>query len=488
MLLSTFCCTFAALGSFLFGYDIGIIASAIEQPDFNRRFGHGKLSDDLAGGIVSSFTGGAILGTLVVSQLSDRYGRRTAIFIGALFACLGGSLQGGANVAATVIIGRVFTGVGIGLLSPTIPNFCMEIAPPKVRGMLGGLQQWMLGLGIVTAQWTGYGCSLVGGPFSWRFSLGIQVAPALLLASGVYCLPESPRHLAERGDMAKARHALERLHLQKDRSNQEFVNNEMKEITTSIQAERESAETMTWASLMKSRPLRKRLLLACGIQLFTQTSGVNVIGYYGPRIYTALGYSATTSLFIQGLYGALAQLWNTVCIAFVDKVGRRKLLIPSMIGMGAALCVEATLVRYFDPATTENVAALRASVAMNFVFSVFFTSLGVLSWIYSGEIFPTGLRAKGTSLSTLTNWASNLIFAQCSPLALSKMGYRYFYVFTAFNWVAAVLIFLYYPETQGKQTLESVHQVFGDFSADDSASSLDERGKSTAKEVVVEDV
>ena len=167
---------------------------------------------------------------------------------------------------------------------------------------------------------------------------------------------------------------------------------------------------------------------------------------------------------IIGIYGALAQVYNTICIAFVDRVGRRKLLIPSMIGMGASLCVNATLAHFYidgqqDPGRNGN--ALRACVAMYFVFSLFFTSVGTLSWIYSSEIFPTAVRAKGTSLSTFTNWAVNLVFAQCSPIALTDTGYRYFYLFTAFNWVAAIVVFFLYPETQG-HTLESMHEVFGD--------------------------
>ena len=133
--------------------------------------------------------------------------------------------------------------------------------------------------------------------------------------------------------------------------------------------------------------------------------------------------------------------------------------------MGAALCVNATLAHFYidgkeDPGGNGN--ALRACVAMYFVFSVFFTSLGCISWIFSSEVFPTAVRAKGTSLSTFTNWAVNLIFAQCSPIALTNMGYRYFYLFMAFNWVAAAVVYFWYPETQ-RHTLESVNELFGDF-------------------------
>lgn len=350
--------------------DSGIIASSISQTDFIERFGGETLADDVAGGIVSSFTGGAIIGSLILTQLSDRYGRRAAIFLGSLLAILGGALQGGAHNVATVIVGRVIAGLAIGLLSATVPNYCSEVAHPRIRALLAGMQQWQIGLGFVCAQWMGYGCSLVDGPFSWRFPLAFQVVPALILALGTWFLPESPRYLAERGDETGARATLQRLH-----SHQEVVESEYTLIKQMLEIERRSS--IGWLDMFRQPSSRKRLLIACSMQLFTQTSGINVINYYGPRIYGYLDFSTTRSLFIIGIYGALAQLYNTICIAFVDRVGRRKLLIPSMVGMGAALCVNATLAHFFIDESAgpgdRNSNALRASVAMNFVFSVFFT-------------------------------------------------------------------------------------------------------------------
>ncbi|EXJ81244.1 hypothetical protein A1O3_07534 [Capronia epimyces CBS 606.96] len=438
--------------------DSGIIASSIAQSDFVDRFGHGTLSDNTAGGIVSSFTGGAIIGSLFLNLLSDRYGRRAAICFGSSLACLGGALQGGANSVATVIVGRVTAGIAVGLLSATIPNYCSEVAPPRIRGMLAGLQQWNIGLGFVCAQWIGYGSSLVEGPFSWRFPLSIQVLPSLVLTIGVWLLPESPRYLAERGQTDQTLAVLRRLH-----DDEELIETEYVRIEQNLQAERHSR--LGWLNMLQHPSLRRRVLLACGIQLFTQTSGINVINYYGPRIYALLNFSPTKSLLIIGIYGALAQVYNTICLAFVDRVGRRKLLIPSMIGMGAALCVNATLAHFYIDGNHQSGGrmenALRACVAMNFVFSIFFTSLGCISWILCSELFPTAIRAKGTSLSTFTNWSTNLIVAQCSPIALSRMGYQYFYVFTAFNWVATVVVYLFYPETQG-HSLETMNELFGD--------------------------
>ncbi len=460
-LIVTLCCAFVALGSFLFGYDSSIIVSVIALPDFEEHIGHGKLSDEATGGIVSAYTGGAIVGSLAVSFVADRYGRRMAIFVGSLLAALGGALQGGAENVATMVIGRFIAGFAIGMLSATIPNYCSEVAPPSIRGLLGGMQQWMLGLGFVVAPWVGYGSSKATGPFSWRFPLSFQVLPALILGAGIFSLPESPRWLLEREKFTEAQSTLESLHLNKNRSNVDFVALEFKEIRDAILTEKAAISTVSWRMIFTNPPYRHRILLACGIQALTQTSGVNVIGYYGPRIYATLGFSVSTSLFIIGIYGAFAQLWNTVCLAIMDRVGRKKLLLPSMFGMGAALCVNATLAHYYNPETSTNQNALRANVSMNFVFSVFFTSLGVISWVYPAEIMSTATRARGTSLSTVTNWSLNLLLAQCSPLALSKMGYRYFYIFAALNWAGGILIYFLYPETLGR-TLEQLDELFGD--------------------------
>ncbi|KAJ5577583.1 uncharacterized protein N7459_006547 [Penicillium hispanicum] len=458
--LVTLCCTFAALGSFLFGYDSGVISSSIEQDAFLDKFGSPRLSDAASGGIISSYTGGAIVGSLLAPYISDLWGRRVLIFFGGLLAMFGTALQGGAVTIAMLIAGRFIAGLAIGLMSATIPVYCSELAPPRIRGLLASLQQWMIGLGIMVAQWVGYGCSLHTGDFSWRFPLSLQTAPALVLTCGIWFLPESPRWLIENGKEAAGRRVLTRLHLNQAATNTQAVEHELAQIHASV-AYQHHAVFRSWRVLF-SRPWRHRLLLACGLQAFTQLSGTNVIQNYGPRLYKSLGLSTSISLMIIGVWGALAVLWNTLFMLFVDKVGRRTLLLPSLLGMGAAMCVEATLARYVDFSDpTANPDALRAAIAMFFVFSLSFTALGLISWIYPSEIFPTAIRARGSSAATATNWSLNLIFAQCSPIALTRLGSRYFYCFVGFNWAAVVVVWLWYPETAGR-SLEEVEEVFGD--------------------------
>jgi hypothetical protein len=98
---------------------------------------------------------------------------------------------------------------------------------------------------------------------------------------------------------------------------------------------------------------------------------------------------------------------------------------------------------------------------MNLVFSFFFTFTGIITWVYPAEVFPMEIRARGNSISTLTNWCLNLLFAQTAPIALANIGFKFFYFFFAFNVVACVCYVLLYPETKGK-TLEQIDELFGD--------------------------
>ena len=189
-----------------------------------------------------------------------------------------------------------------------------------------------------------------------------------------------------------------------------------------------------------------------------------VINYYGPRIYKLLGIDTHTSLEIVGISGSLSIIWCALGLFLLDKIGRVKPMIVATTGCALALLVNSILSKYYvlpSGVTSTDGNALRAMVAMNFVFSFFFTMIGIITWVYPAEIFPIEIRARGNSLSTFTNWGLGLIIAQVSPIALGDIGFQYFYVFFAFNVVAIICYVIFYPETKGK-TLEQMDQLFGD--------------------------
>ncbi|KFA81675.1 hypothetical protein S40288_07235 [Stachybotrys chartarum IBT 40288] len=443
---------FLAVGGFLFGYDSGIISSTIALPHFRDYFNNPDENTD--GGIVSSFQGGAVLGTMINMAFANWMGRKKTIFAGSMVSLLGSALQAGATNMAMLIIGRFIGGVAVGMLTSTIPMYASEISIPKWRGALSGLLQWFLSWGFLVAQWLGYGCSFTSGAFSWRFPLAFQCVPALILVSGIWFLQESPRWLMEKDKHDEARAALNKLRNGEDTS---VIDLEFIEIRDVIAADREIGKVST-RSILTKPSWRKRLILGCAVQAFGPLSGINVINYYGPRIYEILGIDVQTSLMIIGISGALSIVYCTIGLYFLDKVGRVKPLLVSAAGLGAALLVNAVQAQNLNP---DNANSLRSMVAMNFVFSLFYTPLGIISWVYPAEIFPVEVRALGNAITTFTNWTVNLVFAQFSPLALDRIGFAYFYVFFAMNVVAFLSYWFFFPETKGR-TLEQMDELFGD--------------------------
>ncbi|KAF7197266.1 Quinate permease [Pseudocercospora fuligena] len=191
---------FASLGSFLFGYDLGVIGRAVASDAFVSTFN--KPSTDEIGAVVSVFTGGAFFGAGIAGATANFLGRRKTILMGALIFCLGGGLQTGAQTLAYLYSGRAIAGLGVGVLVMIIPLYQAEIAHPAIRGRLTGLQQVFIGLGATTAAYCAYGTTSHFASTDnkqWQVPLGIQTIPAGILAAMILLFPESPRWLEDYG-------------------------------------------------------------------------------------------------------------------------------------------------------------------------------------------------------------------------------------------------------------------------------------------------
>jgi hypothetical protein len=303
----------------------------------------------------------------------------------------------------------------------------------------------------------------------------------------------------------EAREALYKLHF--NGSNQEYLDLEFAEIRDTITAEKLLA-VKSWSGLIQKPSWRRRLILGCGIQAWGQLSGINVINYYGVSIYKLLGIGTRQSLMIIGISGSLSIVYCALGLYFLEKVGRVKPMIFSATGCGLALLVNSVLSKYYvaDGQESTDKNALRAMVAMNLVFSFFFTFTGIISWVYPAEIFPVEIRARGNSISTLVNWCLGLLIGQTAPLALQKIGFKFFYVFFVFNLLAAASYWIFFPEytapfltdlcqrsnncdrTKGK-TLEQMDELFGDqlvpHALEDPAGAEAARAQMQEKEAVI---
>ncbi|RSH80604.1 uncharacterized protein EHS24_009186 [Apiotrichum porosum] len=442
------CGCFAALGSILFSYDLGVIASVLEAPDFLRTTGlEGKDKQTLnyIGFITSSMLLGAFVGCIPASLIADAFSRRIAITVGAAIFLVGGILQTAANGKGMMMAGRFFAGIAIGQLSLLAPLYQSEISafPWHRRGV---------------ASWIGYGVTKnnLGTALQWRLPLGFQMVPAVPLLFVTLVLPESPRWLMIKGREEESLTVLAQLHSNGD-VHDPLVLGEFHEMREKVREE--AATTSGWGQIFRNADNLRKVMLGVILQFSVQMTGVSFIQYYAPRVYAAVGYSTETTLLLGSLSGVLGILSQLSCVLFIDKTGRRW---PLIIGnsLSGFLYIFLMWISYKFNKDEGSETMARAFVAVNWLWNMIFSAcIGPISWAYPVEIMNTAIRAKGTALTSMACWISNFMIGQVSPDAFAAVGWKYYLLFVICGFTNAFVMWALFPETRGR-TLEEMDHYF----------------------------
>jgi hypothetical protein len=221
----------------------------------------------------------------------------------------------------------------------------------------------------------------------------------------------------------------------------------------------------SWVHIFKKPSYRKRAFLAIGTCAIIQCSGVLVINNYGPILYKTLGYSTVQQIIYPAAWLTFAVGLNAIAMFFVDRFPRPKYMAFGVFGCMVTLSCEAAIIASFIPST--NYVALRAGVAMLFVFQVFYSlCLDGTQFSYLGELFPTHLRAKGICLGVSVISLMNIIWLQSAPVAFENVGWKFYLALIIPGTIGCVLMWIFFPDTKGLP-LEEVAAIFGD--ADDVA-------------------
>ncbi|KAH7351050.1 MFS sugar transporter-like protein [Rhexocercosporidium sp. MPI-PUGE-AT-0058] len=448
---------FASMGSILFGYDLGVIASVIAAQNFKDYFNNPSTTQ--TGIVVSFFTGGAFCGAGLAGPSGDRLGRRWTIVIGSIIYLLGGALQTGATTFHMMWAGRWLAGVGVGFLVMIIPLYQSEIAHPSIRGTITSLQQFMLGLGAFIAGWISYGTYVsLTNQAQWRLPLAIQMVPAIVLGALIFLFPESPRWLIDHGYPDEGLKTLARLHSNGNESDP-WVRAEFDQIQDSITHEHEN-EAKSYMELLTNRSSFRRLLIACALQASIQMTGVSAIQYYSVDIYGSIGISGSNALKYQAINNIIALVGEACCVLFVDKLGRRRPLIGGNLLNMVCFLIACILIAKFPVGSSNNKSASWGFIMMTWLYNFSFSATcGPLSWVIPAEIFDTRTRSKGVSIATMVSFAFNTLIGQVTGTAMANIGYRYYYVFIICNFTNALFFYLFLPETKNLP-LEEMNYLF----------------------------
>jgi sugar porter (SP) family MFS transporter len=427
-----------ALGGFLFGFDTAVISGAeeaIQQYWRLTAFEHGFT--------VSIALIGTIIGALTGSIPSDRLGRKKTLI---LIACtyLVASLGSGFSINwYSFLIFRFIGGIGVGASSVTAPVYISEISPPAYRGRLVMMFQFNVVFGILVSYFSNYLIgALFGGESSWRLMLGIQAIPSFFFLILLRLVPETPRWLIlKKNKLEEAITVLKVINPDNyENVLQTILNNNHEEHTS------EAVDSLL------SKKYKFPIFLAVCFAVFNQVSGINAIIYYAPRIFEMTGLGRQSSLLSTAGIGIINFLFTLIAINFIDKIGRRTLMLIGSIGLIATLGMVSKTFYSQDFSGFGIIIYLMVYIAF------FAFSQGAVIWVFISEIFPNNIRAKGQTLGSFTHWVMAAIVAFTFPVLAEKLGGGSTFLFFSLMMVLQLLfVWKIMPETKGR-SLEQIER------------------------------
>lgn len=437
----------AALGGFLFGFDMAVVSGIIEP--VKRQY---QLSASQEGFFVSCALLGCIAGVAFSGYLSDKIGRKKVLFISAILFVISAIGFALAKDYTLLIFFRLLAGAGVGVASNISPLYISEVAPAKSRGGLVVFYQLAITIGILVAYISnlflqknaasaGAGEGMIHWLFVeevWRGMFLAGVIPALLFSVLLLIVPESPRWLALFGQTEKALTILTKINGTEE-ANKEF---------TAIK-ETSAMPSGGLKALMKA-PLKSLLTMAMVLTALSQFSGINGVIFYGPTVLKSAGIVTDEALFYQVILGLANMIFTFIAIWKVDSWGRRPLYLTGSVCAAIALALTGFCFLF-------EVTGFALLVCIILFLLSFAFSLGPLKFVIATEIFPTQVRGTALSFCIMTMWVSDWVVNLLFPVLRDELGIApTFFIFSFFCLLSYFYAKAKLFETKGK-TLEAIN-------------------------------
>lgn len=436
----------AALAGFIFGFDTVVISGAnlpIKQLWHTSPLFHGFF-------IMSMALWGTVVGAIFGGIPTEKLGRKKVlVWIGILFS-LSAIGTAFAPDPYTFSLFRFIGGLGIGVSSVAAPTYISEISTPRNRGKLVALYQFNIVFGILIAFLSNYFLQGFGGANDWRWMLGMLAVPSLIYSVLVIGVPESPRWLiTKKNDTDTSRKILSKLGI---------INTDT-EISNIIESSRLDNLPGSSSQLFSSK-YKRVLWLAFMVALFNQMSGINFILYYAPEILERAGLAAKESLFNSIAIGGTNLVFTFVGLYFIDRIGRKTLLIIGSFGYILSLAAVAWCFY------THAGAGLLMFFLLLFI-AAHAIGQGAVIWVFISEIFSNKVRAMGQAFGASTHWVFAALITLITPVFLDKDNGIFkdnpwpIFAFFAFMMVLQLIwVLTKVPETKGR-SLEEIQQDLG---------------------------
>lgn len=420
----------------LYGYTLTVISGTLVGMNLGSG-PDGHLTAGEQGMVTSALLIGAALGSYLAGRLNDRLGPRLIILTGALLAIPGALLSALAPSLPLLELGRLVIGVGIGMTSTIVPIYLADMVGTVERGRVVSVNSVMIVVWQLLAVSVNAIMNRMGA--DWRTMLWAVVPPAVLLALLACFLHDSPAHLIRRGEQDQAAAFLE-------------ATRDEKEARETMQ-ELSQPKSATTASF-KAPWLRRVLIVGIGVAMINQLTGLNIVNYYAPTIFTdTLGFDPSLSMVATVPVILVSAIAATIGgLGLIDRFDRRVILAAGLAGTIVFLAAIGICYRFVGAPGSESRTAAWIMIGMMMIYVVFVQGLvAPVTWLLLSEIFPQQVKSRGMGYANvamnLTNFGLSLVF----PTLLARLGGTGAYLlFALINVCALVFAWVMVPETRGK--------------------------------------
>jgi sugar porter (SP) family MFS transporter len=424
----------AAIGGLLFGFDTAVINGAIVF--IKQQFG---LSDSQTEIAASSLLLGCVIGASIAAFTSDRFGRKRVLLgAAALFtlSSIGAALPRNLIEFSTA---RLFGGVAIGIASTLSPLYIAEISPAQKRGLLVSLNQLAIVTGILLSYSVNY--LLTGaGPTNWRWMFASAALPSIAFLLTLLFIPESPRWLVQKGREQEAEHVLAHM---------------VGPLTASEEIDAIRAAISEESGELLDPSVRKALIVAIVIALFSQFTGINTIIYYGSIVFLehVPHQTAGTALWANVIIGAINFVATIAGMLLIDRAGRKSLLMSAFSGMALSLVAVSAAIHF-------QASGIIVLIFVLTYVACFAVGVGTGTWVLMSEICPARVRGRAMSLATVCLWCGTLLVTLTFLSLVTVFTAAGVFLLYAVVCIAAFqFVWRGVPETKGR-TLEQIEKVW----------------------------
>jgi len=439
----------AALGGLLFGFDTSVINGAVDSIQSTFHLGSAAIGFTVAITLI-----GCAIGAWFAGQLADIWGRKWVMLLAAILFVASSIASGLAFADWFLMAWRLIGGLAIGIASVIAPAYIGEIAPARLRGALSSLQQLAITLGIFLALLSDAalagsngdaGRELWFGIEAWRWMLLVGVIPAVVYGVLSLSIPESPQYLLRKGRRDEASHVV------RDVTGAIDVAKRIDEIEESLESERRASYRDLRGTALGLQPI---LWVGIGMAAFQQLVGINAIFYYSTTLWKSVGFSAADSFVTSVITSVINVVLTFVAIFFVDKVGRKALLLWGSAGMFVGLVLAAISFSQAhgsgDDISLPQPWGVIALVGANLFVIFFAATWGPVMWVVLGEVFPNKIRGLGLGIAAAFNWVFNFLVTLLFPIMSQAVGLGFVYAgFALFAALSFWFVFSALPEVTG---------------------------------------